>query len=134
MTSKWGWEESEWEELQHETRGFLAEQARLRRTTTYTELNAVLQQRTGLRSFDFSSDRDRAGMGALLGEIAIDQLPTVGYLVSSIVTYLNENDAGPGFYALAAQHGLLTPKSDANQRLEFWAKQVAGVYDHYTGR
>ena len=53
---KWGREESEWQELVEATGQFLAEQARLARLTTYTEVNTVLHQRTGHRRFDFNQD------------------------------------------------------------------------------
>lgn len=127
----WGRDESEWNELVYVTTEFLAEQARLQRTTTYTELNSVLQRRTGAHPFDFSKDGDRAAMGALLGEVARAQLPTVGALISSIVLYLNENDAGGGFYRLATDLKLLPPQPTADQRLVFWSSQMATTYAHY---
>ena len=127
----WGREESEWAELVDATTEFLGERARLGRTTSYTELNAALHRRTGARPFDFGKDSERAAMGALLGEVARRQLPVVGALISSIVLYLNENDAGSGFYRLAADLNLLTPKPTADQKLVFWAKQVEVTHQHY---
>jgi len=127
----WGRDESEWNELVQATTEFLAEQARLQRTTTYTELNSVLQRRTGAHPFDFSTDGDRAAMGALLGEVARAQLPIVCALVSSIVLSLNENDAGGGFYRLATDLKLLPPHPTADQRLVFWSSQLATTYAHY---
>lgn len=127
----WGREESEWNELVQATTEFLADQARLERKTTYTELNAVLQRRTGARPFDFSKDGDRAAVGALLGEVARAQLPTVGALVSSIVLYLHANDAGGGFYRLAIDLNMLSPKPTADQKLTFWISQLNATYAHY---
>lgn len=127
----WGRGESEWNELVQTTTEFLAEQARLRRYTTYTELNSVLHRRTGAIPFDFAKDGDRAAMGALLGEVARTQLPTAGALVSSIVLYLNENDAGGGFYRLAIELKLLTPKPTSDQKLTFWSRQMNATYDYY---
>lgn len=127
----WGREGSEWTEMVAATAEFLSEQARLGRTTSYTELNSVLHGRTGARPFDFSRDSERAAMGSLLGEVATEQLPVVGALVSSIVVYLNENDAGSGFYRLAVELNLLTPKPTADQKLVFWAGQVKATYDYY---
>ena len=49
----------------------------------------------------------------------------------SIVLYLNENDAGSGFYRLAVDLNLLTPKPTADQRLVFWAGQVKATYEYY---
>jgi hypothetical protein len=127
----WGRAESEWFELVDTTADFLAEQARLERTTTYTELNSVIQRRTGASPFNFDKDNERAAMGALLGEVARKQLPLVKALVSSIVLYLNENDAGSGFYRLAISLNMLTPKPTAEQKLTFWARQVKATYDYY---
>lgn len=127
----WGRDETEWNQLVTATKEFLAEQAHLQRTTTYTELNSVLHRRTGARLFDYSKDNDRAAMGALLGEVARAQLPVVGALVSSIVLYLNENDAGGGFYRLASELKLLAPKPTADQKLAFWSSQLTATYAHY---
>jgi hypothetical protein len=127
----WGREDSEWAGLIDATTGFLAEQAHLGRTTSYTELNSVLQRRITARPFDFDKDSERAAMGALLGAVAQEQLPFVGALVSSIVLYLNENDAGSGFYRLAVELNLLTPKPTADQKLAFWAGQVKATHEYY---
>lgn len=127
----WGRQDSEWSELTEATGRFLSEQARLQRLTSYTELNTVLGQRTDARIFDFDKDSERAAMGALLGEVAQIHLAEVGALVSAIVIYLNENDAGPGFYRMASASGLLGSKPTADQRLTFWAEQVKIVHEHY---
>ncbi|GAA3620257.1 hypothetical protein GCM10022199_25900 [Marihabitans asiaticum] len=128
---KWGREESEWQELVDTTAEFLADQARLGRLTSYTEVNAVLHRRTGLRPFDFGQDGERAALGDLLGEVATAKLPEVGALVSSIVVYLGQNDAGPGFFSLATFLDLLTPKPTADQKLAFWTNQVKKTHEYY---
>lgn len=128
---KRGREESHWQELVDATAEFLAEQARLGRLTSYTEVNTVLHQRTGLRTFDFNQDGERAALGDLLGEIATANLPEVGALISSIVVYLGQNDAGPGFFRLASFLDLLTPNPTADQKLAFWANQVKKTHEYY---
>lgn len=120
----WGRDESEWLELAAVTPGFLGERAKMNRLTSYTELNAVLVRRTGAKPFDFSSDRDRAAVGALLGQVAREHQNDVGALLSAIVIHLNGNDAGTGFYRLAVDLGLLAPTTTADQRLAFWSGQV----------
>lgn len=52
-------------------------------------------------------------------------------MLSAIVIYLNENDAGPGFYRFAAAMGLLRPAASKDQRLDFWLRQVHLVHNHY---
>lgn len=127
----YGRDDDDWDELVGEAVDFLGAQARLSRLTTYTELNTVLSQRTGQRAFDFSQDSERAAMGALLGTAVDRTLSEIGGMISSIVIYLNANDAGPGFYKLATKLGLLTAKPSAVQKEAFWANQVKEVHRHY---
>jgi hypothetical protein len=127
----WGHQEPEWNELLATTAEFLIDRARLERTTSYTELNTVLTNRTRAEPFDFDTEHGRAAMGAVLGQVATDQFGEVGALVSSIVIYLNENDAGPGFYRMATNLNLLPARSTAAQKLDFWAGQVKAVFEHY---
>lgn len=75
--------------------------------TSYTEMNVTLARRTGLRSFDFDRADERAAIGNLLGLIVERNRPTTNLMISALVNYLDQNDAGPGFYALAQQDGSL---------------------------
>ncbi len=123
--------ETEWHELVQEAVDFLSAQAGLARMTTYTGLYTVLAQRTGQPPFDFSQDSGRAAVGALLGSVVDRTLSDSGAMLSSIVIYLNANDAGPGFYKLAAQLGLLEPRASTVQNEAFWTSQVKQVHAHY---
>ena len=78
---------------------------------TYTELNAVLHRRTGHRPFRFEDASERAALGYLLGRIVERDYPIRCYMLSALVIYLNGNDPGSGFYALATQMGLLVDSS-----------------------
>ena len=53
MSLYYGRDHSDWEDLEDAGLAFLIERARLERVTSYTEMNHVLGQRTGLRLFDF---------------------------------------------------------------------------------
>lgn len=79
--------------------------------TSYTDLNAVLARRTGLKSFDFEQADDRAAVGHLLGLIVKRDHPTSGLMISALVHYLDANDAGPGFYVLAEQFHMIPPRA-----------------------
>ena len=57
------------------------------RLTTYTEMNTVLEQRTGLLPFNFELDHDRAAMGHLLGRILELDRPTSGRMITALVSY-----------------------------------------------
>lgn len=127
----YGRDEDEWKELVEETVDFLADQARLARLTTYTELNTVLAQRTGHRPFDFAQASERAAMGSLLGAAVDRTLSDCSAMISAIVIYLNANDAGPGFYKLATELGLLVHGASTVQKEAFWTEQVSRVHGHY---
>lgn len=130
----YGRSDEEWARLAAVGRQFLIEQAQMRRTTSYTEFNAALVNRSGIPGFDFDRDADRAAVGALLGEISEDAATeTSGLLISALVQYLDANDAGPGFYALARSKGLPVPATPADRQL-FWAGHVGRVHQHYARR
>ncbi|WP_392872397.1 hypothetical protein [Streptomyces sp. LN499] len=113
---------------------FLVERAQLGKITTYTEMNSVLARRTGLPAFDFEEAAERAAMGHLLGLIVQRDYPESGLMVSALVNYLGANNAGPGFYALAQQRGLLPKSSSATARLEFWIEQVNALHELHARR
>ena len=122
---------AEWSSLVAAGTRFLLDEARLQRSTSYTEMNSVLRQRTEARPFDFEMASERAALGDLLGQIATEQLPVSGHLVSAIVIYLNENDAGSGFYRLAEHLDLLAPGASPRRKEEFWASEVRAVHEYY---
>ena len=81
-----GRDESDWDVLATAGEEFLIERARLGRCTSYTELNAALIRRTGLRGFDFESQAERAAMGHLLGAIVRERnRPATGLMISALV-------------------------------------------------
>ncbi|MGB3411190.1 MAG: hypothetical protein WBA45_08320 [Microthrixaceae bacterium] len=125
----YGRSEADWNELARDGLAYLKERARLGRTTSYTEMNAVLSRRTSQPPFDFSSDADRAAMGYLLGRIVEADRPESGLMISALVIYLEGNDAGTGFYRLAEQLEALRPKATATERESFWVDQLQRIYE-----
>jgi hypothetical protein len=115
---------AEWEALEAAGWEFLVDQARLGRTTSYTEMNTVLARRTGVREFDFDLDGERHAMGELLAERSFSQ---ARLLISVLVQYLNANDAGPGFYDLATRKHLLRLRPSQDEKLTFWVQHVNAV-------
>lgn len=75
--------------------------------------------------------RDRNAIGALLGDIVHRTIGDTGVMLSAIVAYIDRNDAGPGFYALAVQLGLLPNTATADDKLAFWSGQVGKVHERY---
>lgn len=128
---RYGRSEEEWGELLVQTSAFLKEQARLRRVTSYSEVNWAVARRSGLKEFDFAVDRDRDAMGALLADVTEEAIDEYGGMLSALVVYIDRNDAGPGFYKFGERLGLLAPGSDADQKLAFWSGQVEKAHAHY---
>jgi hypothetical protein len=118
---------AEWEALETAGWEFLVSQARLGRTTSYTEMNAVLARRTGVREFDFDLDGERHAMGELLGQLSERSFGQARLLISVLVQYLSANDAGQGFYDLAARKHLLRPRPSQDEKLTFWVQHVNAV-------
>jgi hypothetical protein len=106
---------------------FLVSQARLGRTTSYTEMNTVLSRRIGVREFDFDLDGERRAMGELLGQLSERSLGQARLLISVVVQYLNANDAGQGFYDLATRKHLLRARPSQDEKLTFWVLHVKAV-------
>jgi hypothetical protein len=120
-----------WDELVRVGLEFLIERARLGKLTSYTELNATLVRCTGLPGFDFSRADERAAMGHLLYLIVELNRPATGLMISALVSYLDANDAGSGFYSYAQDLGILPRNSSAMQKLEFWTGQVKALHEYY---
>ncbi|MFI1148504.1 hypothetical protein [Streptomyces sp. NPDC020817] len=134
----YGRTDSEWDELVSAGREFLLERAKLGKPTSYTELNVTLARRTDFRPFDFERHDERAAMGHLLGLIVErDQALEPSeppLMLSALVSYLNANDAGPGFYQLAKELRLLSLSASKAERDTFWIRQVNGLYDRHRSR
>lgn len=126
----YGRPEEEWAALGQAGWEFLVEQARLGQLTSYSEMNTVLAQRTGVRGFDFNLDSERAAMGELLGRLSDRSLAEANVMISALVRYRGGNDAGSGFYHLAQQKGLLRDPASAGQKEAFWIDQMNACFAH----
>jgi hypothetical protein len=67
----------------------------------------------------------------LLGLVVEGNYPETNLMLSALVHYLDSNDAGPGFYALAQDYGLLTRRASADAKWTFWLQQVSALHDYY---
>lgn len=128
----YGRDDDDWDQLAGAGLAFLVERARLGKLTSYTELNATFERRTGLTGFDFGRADERAAMGHLLYLMVERNRPASNLMISALVTYLGANDAGTGFYALAQDLGMLPRNASAHAKLDFWVAQVKGLYQHYS--
>jgi hypothetical protein len=131
-TMAFGRDQTDWDLLAEAGEDFLIERARLGRLTSYTEMNATLERRTGLRRFDFNLQADRAAMGHLLGLIVERNRPVTGLMISALVIYLDGNDAGTGFYKFAQDLGEFPPGTlSARVKEAFWIGQVKALHTYY---
>jgi hypothetical protein len=126
----YGRPESEWDELEDACLAFLVERARAG-LTNYTDLNRELVGRTGLAAFDFGQAADRAALGHLLGLVADRTFADSGLLISALVTYLRGDGPAAGFFALAAEHNLISATATALEREAFWSGHVRSVQERY---
>lgn len=134
----YGRTEHEWQQLEQAGWDFLKGRAAERRgdathdpTVSYSEANEELAARTGQPPFDFGQQADRAAMGYLLGRISRNRSwPASRLLISALVRYQDEADAGPGFFNLAREVGLIHRSLSGLERLEFWLRHVRQVQAH----
>jgi len=89
MDVMYGRDDATWSQLAEAGRAFLIERARLRRTTSYTELNTALERRTELPGFDFTHADEHAAMGHLLYMIVMRDWPQTRLMLSALVLYLS---------------------------------------------
>src|SRR5262245_4085660 len=122
--------DDEWDAMVTSTEAFLKDQARARRITSYSEVNSALAG-AGHRPFDFSITSHRNAVGAVLGDVVKRTIGDTGVMLSAIVAYIDRNDAGPGFYNLAVQLGLLSNVATADDKLMFWSSQVGKIHNLY---
>jgi len=131
----YGRTEHEWQELEQAGWDLLREKAAERRgdathdpTVSYRDANEELAARTGQPTFDFDQQAGRAAMGYLLGRISRNRSwPVSQLLISALVRYQNEADAGPGFFNLALEVGLVRGPLTGLERLEFWLRHIRQV-------
>lgn len=129
----YGRDDAAWSQLTEAGQSFLIERARLRRTTSYTELNTTLERRTGLPGFDFTHADERAAMGHLLYLIVMRDWSQTRLMLPALVLYLNGNDPGTGFYALAQELDMLPVRPSAQKKEKFWVDHLGDLYEHYSG-
>ena len=121
---RYGINDDDWEQLIAATIKVLERVASLERVTTYSDLNREISDRTGLPRFDFSHPEGRNAMSELLGEVVERTVDELGAMLSAVVLYIDNNNAGPGFYHLATQvRGLPADASD-DVKLEFWTNET----------
>lgn len=121
--------ENEWERWVEGVTAFLNERVRLRRQTSYTEVNVVVSDRQGVELLDFSNSAHRSGMSHILRQVVLQDQEVTGSdrMLTALVIYLDENGPGPGFYELAVELGLLRRGANDDQKTVFWTGTVTAL-------
>lgn len=125
----YGRNDDEWETLVDAALDFLIDVAKARTKTTGADLSLELARRTGHPGFDVDCERDRIAIGELLRQVVDLTYADAQAMLSAVVTWHGSGNADEYFYRHATQRQWLTPGED---RLEFLARQVSGVHDHYS--
>lgn len=124
---RYGIDDDDWERQIEVAIRYLKRVAGLGRVTSYAELNREISDRTGLPRFDFAHPEGRSALSELLGEIVERTVGDLDAMLSAVVLYIDENDAGPGFYGLAVALGRLSADATPGEKLGHWAKEVAAA-------
>jgi hypothetical protein len=125
---RYGHDDDEWYKLVSHTMPIVERLAANEDLTDYTSLNLELADQVGRVPFDFSLERDRVAVGAVLAEVVLQTHDRVNAMLSAVVKYMHDNDPGPGFYRFAERHHWMARGED---RLTFWSKEVDKLYNHY---
>jgi hypothetical protein len=96
-----------------------------RGSCTYTQLNDLFH--LGL---DFGLDRDRARIGAILGDIAVYEAEHDRPILSALVLHAGDSQQGDGFYKICEQLGL--GSAQKLRREEFGAIQMGLCHDFWS--
>lgn len=139
---RYGITEDDWEALINAATEFLASEAGEGSLTSYSELNKTIAEQTGLDPLDFSHPEGRNALAWILGEVVNRTVDDVGAMLSAVVIYIDQNDAGPGFYHLAVdltEQGRLrgdglAKDATKEQKTAFWTRQVSAVHSAYKTR
>lgn len=126
----YGRSDADWERLAAEGQDHLEDLAAHRADTTYGEMNAELNRRTGLRPFNLDQPGERKAMGELLGQISAVSYAETGVLISALVHH-KDGDPARRFYDLAKRKGLIPHGLSRMAQWEWWISHVAAVHSAY---
>lgn len=128
--------EDEWDALVATATDVLLEQGRRHDPTiSYSALNQLLEERTGIPRFDLDAQQGRNAIGSVLGAVNDRTLPEVEVemgrkaLLSALVWHKGSSDLGGGFYDYAAKLGLLSSRTPAAKDL-FLVQQLKIITDY----
>jgi hypothetical protein len=120
--------DDEWDSLVSYTLPIVERLATNEDLTDYTGLNLELADQLGHVPFDFSLERDRVAVGAVLADVVLETHARVNAMLSAVVKYMHDNDPGPGFYRFAESRHWMARGED---HLTFWSNEVKKLYDHF---
>lgn len=122
MSQRWEIDELEWDGLRLEIRHRLVQAAGRRTLLSYSELI------DGLHSFEGPHSH---ALHEMLGEVQRECHAEGLPLVTALAVYRDSGEVGPGFARFAKTLGYAIGNT-ATARFDFWWKEVARCYAHWT--
>lgn len=122
MTTKYGYEQHEWDSAKVEMREALVERAKVRGMIPYSELvERITIIELGPHSF---------ALAAMLGEVSTEEEAADRGMLSVIVVHkVGDMQPGPGFFELAKTLG-----RDTSDILKCWVDELKTVHRVWSGK
>jgi len=122
MTTKYGFEQHEWDAAKAEMREALVERAKVRGMIPYSEL--VEKIRT------IELEPNSFALAAMLGEVSTEESEADRGMLSVLVVHkVGDMQPGPGFFELAEELG-----RDTSDILKCWVDELKKVHRVWSGK
>lgn len=122
MTTKYGYEQHEWDQAKTEMREALVERAKVRGMIPYSEL---VEQITTIEL-----EPNSYALAAMLGEVSTEEAAADRGMLSVLVVHkIGDMHPGPGFFELAKELG-----RDTSDILKCWVEKLKKVHRVWSGK
>ena len=122
MTTKYGYEQSEWNAAKTEMREALVERAKVRRMIPYSELVEKITT--------IELEPNSFALAAMLGEVSTEEAEADRGMLSVLVVHkVGDMQPGPGFFELAGELG-----RDTSDILKCWVDELKKVHRVWSGK
>jgi molybdopterin synthase catalytic subunit len=121
MTTKYGYEQQEWEAAKAEMRTALVERAKVRGMIPYSELVEKITT--------IELEPNSFALAAMLGEVSTEESEADRGMLSVLVVHkVGDMQPGPGFFELAGELG-----RDTSDILKCWVDELKKVHRVWSG-
>lgn len=121
MTTKYGYEQQEWDQAKAEMREALIERAKVRGMIPYSELVEKITT--------IELEPNSYALAAMLGEVSTEEADADRGMLSVLVVHkIGDMQPGPGFFELAEELG-----RDTSDILKCWVNELKKVHRVWSG-